>query len=93
MFTVEVVGLRQSQATDTLNYAIRQSGSIWLQVPYARLNQEIRRIQRLGGRIVRVRPQQGRLPTPPVIPPRPRTRCRQNGKESETDPQFHPEND
>jgi len=71
MFTVEVVGLRQSQATDTLNYAIRQSGSIWLQVPYARLNQEIRRIHRLGGRIVRVRPQQGRLPTPPVIPPDP----------------------
>jgi len=65
MFTVEVVGLRQSQATDTLNYAIRQSGSIRLQVPYARLNQEIRRIHRLGGRIVRVRPQEGRLPTPP----------------------------
>jgi len=65
MFTVEVVGLRQSQATDTLNYAIRQSGSIRLQVPYARLNQEMRRIQRLGGRIVRIRPQQGCLPTPP----------------------------
>jgi len=66
MFTVEVVGLRQSPATETLNYPIRQSGLVCLQVPYARLNQEMRRIQRWGGRIVRIRPQSGQLPMPPV---------------------------
>ncbi len=71
VFLVEVVGLRQSQATDSLNYAIRHSGSVWLQVPYPRLNQEMRRIHRLGGRIVSMRPQDGQLPTPPVAPPNP----------------------
>jgi ferredoxin--NADP+ reductase len=71
VFLVEVVGLRQSQATDSLNYAIRQSGSVWLQVPYPRLNQEMRRIHRLGGRIVSMRPQDGPLPAPPVVCPHP----------------------
>lgn len=68
MFVFEVVGLRQSQATDNLNYAIRQSGSLWLQVPYPRMNQEMQRIQRLGGRIVSIRPLDTELPAPVSAP-------------------------
>ncbi|MEO0310308.1 MAG: phycobilisome linker polypeptide, partial [Gloeomargarita sp. DG02_3_bins_56] len=69
MFVFEVVGLRQSQATDNLNYAIRQSGSLWLQVPYPRMNQEMQRIQRLGGRIVSIRPLDTALPAPTEATP------------------------
>jgi len=39
-----VVGLRQSEETDKMNYPIRQSGSVFIRVPYNRMNQEMRRI-------------------------------------------------
>ncbi|WP_071455761.1 ferredoxin--NADP reductase [Gloeomargarita lithophora] len=67
MFIFEVVGLRQSPATDNFNYAIRQSGRIWFQVPYQRMNQEMQRIQRLGGRIVSMRPLSEPAPVPPPV--------------------------
>ncbi len=56
MFVYEVVGLRQSTATDSLNYPIRQSGSVFITVPYSRMNQEMQRITRLGGKIVSIQP-------------------------------------
>ena len=56
MFVYEVVGLRQSTATDSLNYPIRQSGSVFIKVPYSRMNQEMQRITRLGGKIVSIQP-------------------------------------
>ncbi|MCS7029975.1 MAG: hypothetical protein NZL92_00380 [Gloeomargarita sp. SKYG116] len=80
VFALEVVGLRQNQSTTNLNYPIRRSGSIYLQVPYNRLNQEMQRIQRLGGRIVSVRPVNGLppqadtpAPAPVADPPPPKT--------------------
>lgn len=54
VFVYEVVGLRQSEQSDQTNYPIRQSGSVFLKVPYNRMNQEMRRITRLGGKIVRI---------------------------------------
>lgn len=54
VFLYEVVGLRQSQETDRTNYPIRQSGSVFLRVPYNRMNQEMRRIACLGGKIVSI---------------------------------------
>jgi ferredoxin--NADP+ reductase len=56
LFVYEVTGLRQSQETDKLDYSIRKSGSVFITVPYSRMNQEMRRIARLGGTIVSIRP-------------------------------------
>ncbi|AFY55328.1 FAD binding domain/Oxidoreductase FAD-binding domain/CpcD/allophycocyanin linker domain/Oxidoreductase NAD-binding domain protein [Rivularia sp. PCC 7116] len=54
VFLYEVVGLRQSEETDKTNYPIRKSGSVFIRVPYNRMNQEMRRITRLGGKIVSI---------------------------------------
>ena len=54
VFVYEVVGLRQSEETDQTNYSIRKSGSVFIRVPYNRMNQEMRRITRLGGTIVSI---------------------------------------
>lgn len=56
MFVYEVVGLRQSAETDKMNYPIRKSGSVFITVPYSRMNQEMQRITRMGGRIVSIQP-------------------------------------
>lgn len=56
MFVYEVVGLRQNAETDKTNYPIRQSGSVFITVPYSRMNQEMRRITRMGGKIVKIMP-------------------------------------
>lgn len=56
LFIYEVVGLRQSDDTDQTSYPIRKSGSEFIKVPYNRMNQEMRRITRLGGKIVSIQP-------------------------------------
>lgn len=55
-FQYEVVGLRQSDATDNADYSIRSSASTTFTVPYNRMNEEMQRITRMGGRIVNIRP-------------------------------------
>ncbi|MBE9015702.1 phycobilisome linker polypeptide [Chroococcidiopsis sp. CCALA 051] len=56
MFRYEVVGLRQNDETDKNNYEIRHSGSVFVTVPYSRMNEEMQRITRLGGKIVKIEP-------------------------------------
>lgn len=56
VFIFEVEGLRQGENTDKLNFPIRRSGVVYVTVPYERMNQEMRRITRLGGKIVNIRP-------------------------------------
>lgn len=56
LFVYEVVGLSQNDNTDNLDYSIRKSGSVFLTVPYSRMNQEMRRITSLGARIVSIKP-------------------------------------
>lgn len=56
MFRYEVVGLRQNQENDKNNYSIRRSGSVFITVPYNRMNEEMQRILRLGGKIVNIEP-------------------------------------
>ncbi|MBW4654006.1 MAG: phycobilisome linker polypeptide [Kaiparowitsia implicata GSE-PSE-MK54-09C] len=56
MFRYEVVGLRQNDEADKNNYSIRNSGSIFLTVPYSRMNEEMQRISRLGGKIINISP-------------------------------------
>lgn len=55
-FQYEVVGLRQSDATDNTDYSIRSSASTLITVPYNRMNEEMQRITRMGGRIVNIKP-------------------------------------
>lgn len=54
VFRYEVVGLRQNQETDKNDYSIRNSASTFITVPYNRMNEEMQRIARLGGRIVKI---------------------------------------
>lgn len=56
LFVYEVKGLSQNGNTDSLNYPIRRSGSVFITVPYHRMNQEMRRITRLGGQIISIKP-------------------------------------
>ncbi len=56
LFLYEVQGLRQNAETDQTNTSIRKSGSVFMTVPYTRMNQEMQRITRMGGKIVSIRP-------------------------------------
>lgn len=56
MFRFEVQGLRQTYQSDKLSYPIRRSGSTVIAVPYDRMNEEMQRINRLGGKIVSIQP-------------------------------------
>jgi phycocyanin-associated rod protein len=54
VFRYEVVGLKQNEETDKNKFDIRRSGSVFITVPYGRMNEEMQRISRLGGRIVKI---------------------------------------
>jgi len=54
-FLFEVVGISQ-QGSSNLDYPIRQSGSSFITVSYSRMNQEMSRIHRLGGKIINITP-------------------------------------
>ncbi len=56
MFRYEVTGLRQNSENDKNNYEIRNSGSVYVTVPYNRMNEEMQRITRMGGTIVKIEP-------------------------------------
>lgn len=56
IFLYEVEGMRQNEATDQNNYPIRKSGSVFIKVPYSRMNEEMQRITRMGGKIVSIQP-------------------------------------
>ncbi|NJL90092.1 MAG: phycobilisome linker polypeptide [Coleofasciculaceae cyanobacterium SM2_1_6] len=55
-FRYEVVGLKQSRVNDMNKYNIRSSGSTFVTVPYSRMNEEMQRILRQGGKIVSITP-------------------------------------
>lgn len=56
LFIYEVIGLRNTQSSDSTNSKVRRSGSSFITVPYQRMNQEMRRIASLGGKILNIRP-------------------------------------
>lgn len=55
-FVYEVTGLRQSEENDKNEYPFRSSGNVFIKVPYTRMNEEMRRITRMGGKIVNIHP-------------------------------------
>lgn len=56
LFLYEVQGLHQNAETDKMSNPIRKSGSVFITVPYTRMNQEMQRITRMGGKIVSIHP-------------------------------------
>jgi ferredoxin--NADP+ reductase len=57
LFVYEVIGLRDTNSSESANgNKIRRSGSQLITVPYQRMNQEMRRIASLGGKILNIRP-------------------------------------
>jgi len=56
MFRFEVEGMRQTYENDQLSYPIRSSGTFIVTVPYNRMNEEMQRINRMGGKIVSIQP-------------------------------------
>ncbi|MCU0552002.1 MAG: phycobilisome linker polypeptide [Leptolyngbya sp. Prado105] len=56
IFVYEVEGLRQTSSTQNQAFPVRTSSTVLIQVPYSRMNEEMQRINRLGGKIVNIRP-------------------------------------
>lgn len=54
IFVYEVAGLGQSEKTDIQASPIRSSQNQFFQVPFYRMNEEMRRITLLGGEIVNI---------------------------------------
>jgi phycocyanin-associated rod protein len=54
IFVYEVTGLKQNQANDSNDYAFRSSSSTFVSVPYSRMNEEMQRIGKMGGTIVKI---------------------------------------
>ena len=54
VFVYEVMGLKQNEANDSNDYSIRSSSSVFVTVPYNRMNEEMQRIGKMGGNIVNI---------------------------------------
>ena len=81
LFVYEVAGLSQKKETDNFSYPIRRSGSVFYTVPYKRMNQEMRRITRLGGRILSIKPLNTDSLQPSPVPESPPSQGnKKNGK-------------
>ena len=55
VFVYEVTGLKQNETNDRNNYQFRSSSSVFISVPYSRMNEEMQRIGKMGGTIVNIR--------------------------------------
>jgi ferredoxin--NADP+ reductase len=73
LFIYEVIGLRDNPSADRANDNIRSSGSTFITVPYRRMNQEMRRIASLGGKILSIRPLMSSSEPTPVASSEPAT--------------------
>lgn len=56
VFVYEVSGLADSDQTQDQSYPIRQSSSVYYQVPFGQMNQAMQRFTRLGAKIVSIQP-------------------------------------
>ncbi len=55
VFVYEVTGLRQSDQTVNNSHEIRHSDTMFVQVPFGRMNEFMQQIDRSGARIVNIR--------------------------------------
>ena len=56
IFVYELTGLSENDVTFNNQSPIRQSHNQFIQVPFHRMNEEMQRINLLGGKIVDIRP-------------------------------------
>jgi hypothetical protein len=56
IFLYELAGLRQNPETEGNNFQIRLSGSTFVKVPANRMNEAMRRFNRIGATIVSIKP-------------------------------------
>ena len=56
VFVYEVTGLKQNEDNDVNSYDFRSSSSVFVRVPYNRMNEEMLRIGKMGGTIVGIKP-------------------------------------
>ncbi len=56
MYVIEATGFGQGSNSGVFTSAVRRSGTTFSRVPYSRMNQEVQRISRLGGKIVSISP-------------------------------------
>ncbi len=56
MYVIEVTGFGQGANSGVTIPSVRRSGTTFVRVPYNRMNQEVQRISRLGGKIVSIKP-------------------------------------
>ena len=61
VFVYEVTGLKQNETNDRNNYQFRSSSSVFISVPYSRMNEEMQRIGKMGGTIVNIFKNQKKL--------------------------------
>jgi phycocyanin-associated rod protein len=54
IFVYEVTGLKQNDENANNSYPFRSSSSVFIKVPYTRMNEEMLRISRMGGKIVNI---------------------------------------
>ncbi|MEL6441117.1 MAG: ferredoxin-NADP reductase [Cyanobacteria bacterium J06621_8] len=62
LFIYEVEGLSQN-GNGATKVPIRNSGTVSITVPYSRMNQEMRRINSLGGKVINIKPVGGDAPS------------------------------
>lgn len=55
-FRYEITGLHQNDETAQMEHNIRSSSSIFLTVPFSRMNETMQRVTRMGGKIVNIQP-------------------------------------
>ncbi len=83
LFIYEVEGLSQNGNSSNLSAPVRNSGSVLITVPYSRMNQEMRRISRLGGKVVSIKPLGSPAPAP-ASQPEPKQQATPNNNKSMT---------
>jgi phycocyanin-associated, rod len=54
VFVYEVTGLKQNQTNDRNDYSFRSSSSVFVSVPYNRMNESMQQIGKMGGTIVNI---------------------------------------
>lgn len=83
LFVYEVEGLSANGNGSSPNAPIRKSGTVFITVPYSRMNQEMRRINSLGGKVVGIKPL-GSEPPAQASQPAPKQETASNNHKSMT---------
>ena len=82
LFVYEVEGLSQNGSDSSV--PIRNSGNVLITVPYSRMNQEMRRINSLGGKVISIKPVGSDIPAQTTQPAPQQTAVKASSKKTMT---------